>query len=38
VHYMVTASGARFPEPTEAKVRAARAEGEKRAAKRAAKK
>jgi cytochrome c5 len=38
VHYMVTASGARFPEPTETKVRAARAEGEKRAAKRAAKK
>lgn len=38
VHYMITASGARFPEPTEARVKAARAEGERRAAKRAAKK
>lgn len=38
VHYLVTTSDARLPEPTEEKVKAARAEGEKRAAKRAAKK
>lgn len=36
VHYLVTTSGARFPEPTDAKVKAARIEGERRAAKRAA--
>jgi cytochrome c5 len=38
VHYLVTKSDARLPEPTEARVKAARAEGERRAAKRAAKK
>lgn len=38
VHYMVTASGAGFPEPTAERVKAARAEGDRRAAKRAAKK
>lgn len=37
VHYLVTVSDARLAEPTEAAVRAARAEGESRAAKRAAK-
>lgn len=36
VHYLVTTSGARFAEPTDEKVKAARAEGEKRAARRAA--
>lgn len=35
VHYLVTTSDARFPEPTEEKVKAARADGERRAAKRA---
>jgi hypothetical protein len=38
VHYLVTTSDARLPEPTEEKVKAARAEGEKRAARRAARK
>lgn len=37
VHYLATVSDARLPEPTEEKVKAARAEGERRAAKRAGK-
>lgn len=37
VHYLVTVSDARLPQPTEVMVKAARAEGERRAAKRAAK-
>lgn len=37
VHYLVTASGARFTQPTDDNVKAARAEGERRAAKRAGK-
>jgi len=37
VHYLVTTSDARLPEPTEEKVKEARAEGERRAAKRTAK-
>jgi len=38
VHYLVTTSDARLPEPTEEKVKAARAERDKGAVKRAAKK